>query len=96
MPRFLAVHILERETSEDKTFEAQTSSVEEIERFEDMALEDPRVFGYRSVCGPSGQSLICILEATDEAAVAQWFADLGLRVTRVEHIERVKSEARVS
>lgn len=85
MPRFLAVH----------TCEGEALTTEEIERFEDAALEDPRILGYRSSAAENpGQCLMCIIEASDKDAVAAWFTNLGFHADRIDPVKALKPQAR--
>jgi len=76
MPRYIGVHVF-----------GLGPPPEDIERFQEAALEDPQVLGYRSVVTQDGGKCVCVLEATGQDEVVEWFEKIGLSADSISVVD---------
>ena len=77
MPKFMGIH----------TLPPGGVSREQIDLLAQAAQNDPVVKGYRSFCSLAEGKAVCILEAPDKQAAADWFAKVGMPTDSITAVE---------
>ena len=77
MPKFMATH----------TLPPGGMTRQQIDQMSQAAQQDPVVKGYRSFCSLAEGKAVCILEAPDKQAAADWFQKMGMPTDSVTELE---------
>jgi hypothetical protein len=77
MPKFMGIHTLPQ----------GSMTREQINQMAQAAQQDPVVKGYRSFCSLAEGKAVCILEAPDKQAAADWFQKMGMPTDSVTALE---------
>jgi hypothetical protein len=77
MTKFLCTH----------TLPPHAVTPEQLRQIAQVAQSDPRVRGYRSFCNLSEGKIVCIMEAPDKAALAEWFQKMKMPFDAIVPVE---------
>jgi hypothetical protein len=77
MPKFMGIH----------TLPPGAVTRDQIDLMAQAAQADPVVKGYRSFCSLAEGKAVCILEAPDKQAAADWFQKMGMPTDSVTAVE---------
>jgi hypothetical protein len=77
MPKFMGIH----------TLPPGGMTRERINQMAQAAQHDPVIKGYRSFGSLAERKAVCILEAPDKQAVADWFQKMGMPTDSVTAVE---------
>jgi hypothetical protein len=76
MPRFMGIH----------TFPKNAFSYDQVCQFGAAAQQDAKVKGYRSFVSPAEGKAVCIMDAPDKQAVADWFRKMNMPTDMVVEV----------
>ena len=77
MPKFMGIH----------TLPPGGFTAEQVQQLAQAAQQDPVGKGYRSFCSPAEGKAVCILEAPNKQAAADWFQKMGMPTDSVTELE---------
>jgi Protein of unknown function (DUF4242) len=77
MPKYMGIHSLP----------PGSITAEQVKQLAQAAQQDPVVKGYRSFCSLAEGKAVCILEAPDKQAAADWFQKMGMPTDSVTELE---------
>ena len=77
MPKFMGIH----------TLPPGGMTRQQINQMAQAAQQDPVVKGYRSFCSLAEGQAVCILEAPNKQAAADWFQKMGMPTDSVTALE---------
>lgn len=70
-----------------RTLPAGCMTRQQVDRMAQAARQDPAVKGFRSFCSLAGGKAVCILEAPDKQAAADWFQKMRMPTDSVTALE---------
>src|SRR3954471_22521689 len=77
MPKDMGIH----------TLPPGVFTAEQVQQLAQAAQQDPVVKGYRSFCSLAEGKAVCILEAPDKQAAADWFQKMRMPTDSVTELE---------